>query len=66
MGAGWLATKLIHPISIPNIPFIKFNLVPFEEGSELILERDLPMMLGLVANVFCASPTADWLIEKAP
>jgi hypothetical protein len=37
--------------SIPNISFIKFNLIPFQKCAELGLKRKPFMMLALVANV---------------
>ena len=47
--------KFINPervASIPHIPFIKFNIVAFQEFPELILKRNLAMMFLLPGDVF--------------
>jgi hypothetical protein len=46
--------KIINPekvASIPNIPFVEFNRVAFQEFPKLVLKRNLPMMLLLSGDV---------------
>ncbi len=42
----------VHRPSIPNIPFIKFNAVFFQQSPVFVLKRLPPMMLLLIQNVF--------------
>jgi hypothetical protein len=52
--AGYSSKKFINPervVSIPNIPLIKFNLVAFQKFPELVLKRNLAMMLLLPNDV---------------
>jgi hypothetical protein len=45
---------------LPKVALVRFHTVVLQQGEELILEGDAPMMLRLIANVSNEVGSSDW------